>query len=642
MGRGGIGMDNESLQILKRYWNYDSFRSLQPEIISSVLEGRDTLGLLPTGGGKSICFQVPALQKEGICIVISPLIALMKDQVDHLRSKEIQAIAIHSGMTKREIDIAFDNCIFGNIKFLYLSPERLYSDLARERLKHMKVSFIVVDEAHCISEWGFDFRPSYLQISILREIHSTVPVLALTATATDRVIKDIQEKLVFKKDHRLFVRSFKRENLAYMALYEENKMDRMLRVIRKVGGTGIVYVRNRRETKEIASWLLNNGIPAGFYHAGLDMRERNRTQQEWMQNKIRVIVATNAFGMGIDKPDVRFVIHLDIPDTLEAYFQEAGRAGRDQKKSFAVMLFTRADQENLKKSLVDSFPDYKYIQKIYHYLCNYYQIPYGAGIDQQFEFDILDFTKKYSLEAVPVLSAIKFMERDGWLASTEAVFIPSRFKFEIDFQELYKFQISSAKYDPLVKAILRTYGGVFDSFIPINEYEFARKLRISYQEVVELLKSLEKFEIASYLPSSDSPKIQFLRPRVDHKHLHVDMEFITARKRIKTEQLNAVFDYLKAKTCRSQVLLRYFGESESIVCGECDLCLVRMHRLKNLKMDIERQVKDILSKKHSDIHALVDKINVGDDSVKLEVIRELLDLGKIRRVDQLYSWADKS
>lgn len=630
----------DSTEILKKYWQFDTFRPLQLEIITSILDGNDTLALLPTGGGKSICFQVPALQMEGICIVISPLIALMKDQVDQLRRRNIQAIAIHSGMTRKEIDIAFDNCIFGHIKFLYLSPERLYSDLAQERIKHMNVSFVAVDEAHCISEWGYDFRPSYLHINLLREWHPNVPILALTATATSEVVTDIQDKLEFRQGKQVFIQSFKRENLAYMALHEENKLDRMLRIIRKVGGSGIVYVRNRRETREIASWLLNNGISTGFYHAGLDIQQRNETQVNWLQNKIRVIVATNAFGMGIDKSDVRFVIHWDIPDTVEAYFQEAGRAGRDQKKSYTVLLFTAQDVKRLRENLQASFPTFQFIQKVYHHLCNYFQIPYGNGVDQELEFDLLDFTKKYQLEALPVISSLKFLERDGWLSVTDSVFVPARFKFEVDFQELYKFQVASAKYEPIVKAILRTYGGVFENYISINEYEFAKALKVSYAVVVEQLENLQQFEIATYLRSTDSPKIQFLRPRVDHKHLHIDTQFITSRKEFRTRQLDAMIDYLKEKICRSQRLLHYFGETTSSVCGVCDLCLIRQHKEKDLRIKLKNEIEVLLKQSPADIHTLVDMLTVGNDAVRLDVIRELLDQEIILLESDLYSWND--
>ncbi|ERJ58202.1 RecQ family ATP-dependent DNA helicase [Sphingobacterium paucimobilis] len=629
-------MVQNSLSILKQYWGYDGFRPLQEEIISSVLNGRDTLALMPTGGGKSICFQIPALMQEGICVVISPLIALMKDQVEQLRGRGIEAIAIYSGMGYREIDIALDNCIFGKIKFLYLAPERLYSDLVRERLRYMKVNLWAIDEAHCISQWGYDFRPSYLQIAQLRELHPKVPFLAVTATATPNVVVDIQEQLGFVSPHVLS-RSFARVNLGYMALEEENKMNRMLRIVKKVGGTGVVYVRNRRETQEVARFLLNHGVPADYYHAGLGMKERSAKQDAWSSNKMRVIVATNAFGMGIDKSDVRFVIHLDIPDSLEAYYQEAGRAGRDEKKAFPVLLYQQADRDRLWTNLESSFPEVSFIQQVYHYLANYYQIAYGSGQGLFFDFDIVEFSKKYTLDLLQTLSALKFLERDGWLALSEAVYIPSRLKFEIDFQELYKFQVQSAKYDPIIKAVLRTYGGVFDFYVPINEYEFAKKLKLPYEVIVELLQGLEKQQIASYLKSTDKPQLQFLQSRVDYKNLYIDTDFLRERRQIKERQVKAVYAYLDEGMCRSQALLSYFGELESAVCGVCDLCLSRNFK-EEQELKIEQEVRVLLLEKALALHELIDAIPVSDENKRIQVLRRLVDLEKVELRDSLYYW----
>ncbi len=629
-------MVENSLSILKQYWGYDSFRPLQEDIVDSVLRGRDTLALMPTGGGKSICFQVPGLLQEGICVVISPLIALMKDQVEQLRSRGIEAIAIYSGMGYREVDIALDNCIFGKTKFLYLAPERLYSDLVRERLRYMKVNLWAIDEAHCISQWGYDFRPSYLQIATLRELHPKVPFLALTATATPDVVVDIQEKLGFTTPNVL-QRSFARTNLAYMALEEENKMGRMLRIVKKVGGTGVVYVRNRKETQEVARFLLNHGVPADYYHAGIGMKERAIKQDAWFSNKTRVIVATNAFGMGIDKSDVRFVIHLDIPDSLEAYYQEAGRAGRDGKKAFPVLLYQRHDRDKLWTSLENSFPEITFIQQVYYYLANYYQIAYGAGKGSFFDFDIVEFSKKYGLDLLQTLSALKFLERDGWLALSEAVYIPSRLKFEIDFQELYKFQVQSAKYDPIIKAVLRTYGGVFDFYVPINEYEFAKKLKLPYEVIVELLQGLEKQQIASYLKSTDKPQLQFLQSRVDYKNLYIDADFLRERRQIREQQVKALYHYLDEKTCRSQALLSYFGELGSDVCGVCDLCLTR--DFKAVQADkIEQEIRVLLLEKPLGLHELVDAIPVGDESKRIQVLRALVDLGKVEERNSQFYW----
>lgn len=632
-------MSLDSISILKQYWGHDSFRPLQEEIIQSVLEKRDTLALLPTGGGKSICFQIPAMMLPGICIVVTPLIALMKDQVQHLKDIGIQAVAIYSGLKPREVDIILDNCIFGQIKFLYLSPERLYSELVQERIKHMPVNLFAIDEAHCISQWGYDFRPPYLQLGKLKELHPDVPFLALTATATTAVIADIQDKLQFKQNN-VFVKSFLRDNLGYMALEEENKSGRMIRIIQKLGGSGVVYVRNRRETQEVARYLVNNGISADFYHAGLLGKERDSKQEAWMQNRTRVIVATNAFGMGIDKPDVRFVIHLDIPESLEAYYQEAGRAGRDEKKAFPVLLYQQGDKDRLLKNVKLSFPSVAFIQQVYHHLCNHFQIPYGAGEGLTFDFDVVAFIKKYKIETIPTLSALKFLEKDGWLAVSEAVFIPSRFKFEVNHQELYKIQVQYERYDKLIKAILRSYGGVFDDYITINEYEFAKKLGVSYEQIVSLIHALVQMEIASYIPPTDAPQLSFLQDRVDYKNLYVDHVFIRERQQVKITQVEAMLNYIEHSPCRSQSLLQYFGEQNTLFCQVCDLCLIRNHKVmmhRNIKLEIER----ILLRKPQTIQDLIGQISIGDDEIKLDVVRSLIDSHKIRIVEDLYFWNTK-
>lgn len=634
-----LAMENNILTILKQHWGYDAFRPLQEDIIHSVLRGQDTLALMPTGGGKSICFQVPALALEGICIVISPLIALMKDQVENLRAKGIEAISIFSGMSRREVDIALDNCIYGKIKFLYIAPERLYSELVRERIRYMKVNLFAIDEAHCISQWGYDFRPSYLQLAGLRELHPGVPFLGLTATATPRVVEDIQVQLQFKVHHTLQT-SFVRPNLGYMAFDEENKMGRMLRIIKKMGGSGVVYVRNRRETQEVARYLVNHGIPANFYHAGLAIKEREQRQDAWTKNQIRVIVATNAFGMGIDKADVRFVIHLDIPDSLEAYYQEAGRAGRDGKKAFPVLLYQQEDRDRLWSSLEASFPPLLFIQQVYHYVCNYYQIAYGAGEGAVFDFDLVSFAKRYELDVMQTISALKFLERDGWLTLSEAVFIPSRIKIEVSFEDLYKFQVQFARFDPLIKFILRTYGGAFDYFIPINEYEFAKRLKIPYQQVVELLKALEKQQIITYLPSTDKPQLTFLQKRVDYKNLYLDTDFFKERKQIKEEQLKAIYQYLDEKICRSQSLLRYFGELESDSCGVCDLCLMHRHK-EDLEERIMMEIRLLLLEKPLLLHELIDAIETGSSDQRLHVLRTLVDREQVQIEQERYCWGEE-
>lgn len=629
-------MQSSSTSILKQYWGYDTFRPLQEDVIQSVLQGRDTLALMPTGGGKSVCFQVPALQLDGICIVISPLIALMKDQIQQLKAKGIEAIAIFSGMSSREIDIALDNCIFGKIKFLYLAPERLFSDLVQERIRHMNVNLYAIDEAHCISQWGYDFRPSYLNLTVLRELHPKVPFLALTATATPRVVQDIQEKLLFH-EHNVLQKSFERTNLAFMVLFEENKMNRMLRIIHKTGGSGVIYARNRRETQEVARFLVNNGISADYYHAGLSMLDRSTKQEAWTKGRIKTMVATNAFGMGIDKSDVRYVIHLDVPDSLEAYYQEAGRAGRDGKKAFPVLLYQTEDLKRLQGNFEANFPSVQFIQQVYHNLANYFQVPYGAGIGLTFDFDVVDFSKKYHQDIISTMSALKFLERDGWLSLSEAVFIPSRFKFEVDFKALYQFQVQSAKYDGLIKAILRSYGGVFEFFANINEYEFAKKLGLPYEIIVTMLDYLDKQGIATYIKSTDKPQLQFLQSRVDYKNLFIDTNFIRERKEIKQEQLNAVYAYVQATDCRSRALLDYFGEKQAKYCGQCDLCLIRIHQ-KNVATRLVHEIQHCLKEERKLLSEIIDAIDLGTDADKLKQIRGLIDQGKIRVEGEYYYW----
>lgn len=617
-----------SVEVLRKYWKHESFRPLQEEVIRSVMEKQDTLVLMPTGGGKSICFQVPALMMDGLCIVITPLIALMKDQVENLRNKGIQAVAIFSGMTKREVDIALDNCIYGPVKFLYLSPERLASELVQERIRHMKVNLFAVDEAHCISQWGYDFRPAYLNIALLRGLHPQVPFLALTATATARVVDDIQAKLAFARSNVLR-KSFFRGNLAYMALEEEDKTGRMVRIIRSLGGSGIVYVRNRRETQEVTRILLNQGISADFYHAGLDTPERARRQDAWKSDIVRVMVATNAFGMGIDKPDVRFVIHLDLPDSLEAYYQEAGRAGRDGKKAYAVLLHHSSDRQRLRKNMELGFPAIEFIKQVYQRLGNYYQLAYGAGEGLTLNFDVADFCTRYKLDVIMTLSALKFLERDGWIAVTETVYLPSRIKFEASPPDVYKFQVEHAAYDGLIKTILRSHGGAFDHFVPVREYELARKIGKDRATVISMLDHLQKLEILTYLAHTDSPQIQFLRPRVDSQRLYVDAQYIRERRHTMAEQLEAVFNYLDGRSCRSTLLLAYFGEVTSSRCGLCDLCL-KTKKTADLDERLMTELRDALADGPLTIDQLMVRLRSGDEAARLAFIRERLDEGKVK------------
>jgi len=628
-------MEQDRYSVLKSYWGYDSFRPLQEDIIQSVLDGRDTLALMPTGGGKSLCFQVPALMMDGICLVITPLIALMKDQVENLKARGVEAVAIYSGMKKREVDIALDNCIYGPVKFLYLSPERLMSELVRERIRHMKVNLFAIDEAHCISQWGYDFRPPYLMLSALRELHADVPFLALTATATPDVVQDIQDQLGFREEHVL-KKSFYRDNLHYMVLPETNKQGRMLKIIRKIGGSGIIYVRNRRETQEIARILMHEGVSADFYHAGLSAEDRTAKQDSWKTNQTRVIVATNAFGMGIDKPDVRFVIHLEPPESLEAYYQEAGRAGRDEKTAYAVLLYHQADLLQLTKNFKHSFPAIEFIKNVYHALGSYFQIAYGAGEDLIFDFDIGHFCQHYTWEPIPVLSALKFLERDGWVALSESVYAPSRLKFELQSDELYRFQVENAGMDGFIKMILRAYGGAFDHYIPIREQEIARKLGIPLPAVMQTLQQLHKKQVLDYVPRTDSPQIHFLRHRVDKQHLHVDAQYIKLRKNTYNTKLQAVFDYLERFECRSAQLLAYFDERAEKVCGNCDVCL-RKSRVKVPDADFIQALRAILSEGPRPLSELIDRLALGDEEQRLHFVRNCLDRGILKENDGKYS-----
>ncbi|MCZ4243890.1 RecQ family ATP-dependent DNA helicase [Pedobacter punctiformis] len=626
-----------AIEILQKYWGHQSFRPLQQDIITSVLEGKDSLALLPTGGGKSICFQVPALVNEGICIVVSPLIALMKDQVENLKSKGIEAIAIYGGMGKREIDILLDNCIYGKVKFLYLSPERLLSDLVRTRISYMNVNLIAVDEAHCISQWGYDFRPPYQQISKLREILPNVPVLALTATATSFVRKDIVEKLEMK-DPQIFVKSFARDNLSYVIFGQEDKYKKLIDICRNVKGTGLVYVRSRRETTEVANFLNRNQLKADFYHAGLERDVRFKKQEDWKLNKTRIMVATNAFGMGIDKADVRFVVHLDLPESLEAYYQEAGRAGRDEKRSYAVLLANQADALNLESRYIDSFPSADEIRKTYHYLGNYFQLAFGAGEGLNFPFDVADFCKRFNLSVLKTLSALKFLEHDGYLTLSESVFLPSRLMFTVSHEEVYRFQIENKAYDNLIKTILRSYGGAFDGYVKINEAELAKRTGFSYSGIVSLLNKLESIELLSYLQQTDQPQLQYVRPRVDMDHFDVDVKYLELRKEILLKQINAVVAYASSSVCRSMQLLNYFDEHNAPKCGVCDVCLAEKKQENEAQINdqLDFEIISLLQQQPLSLDDLVMSIKKGNENERLEAIRELLDAGKIKSDGKKY------
>jgi ATP-dependent DNA helicase RecQ len=618
-------------QILQHYWKHDAFRPLQQPIIEAVMQGHDTLALLPTGGGKSVCYQVPALAMEGICIVISPLIALMKDQVDTLQAKGIEAIAIVSGMGKREVDIALDNCIYGPVKFLYLSPERLVSELVRERIKYMKVNLIAVDEAHCISQWGYDFRPPYLHVADIRQLHPKVPILALTATATAEVRDDIQDKLLFK-ERNVFQQSFERNNISYRVQHDENKLRRMLEVARSVNGSGIVYVRSRRETTELTLFFTQHGIPADYYHAGLSGDTRATKQEQWKSNHIRIIVAPNAFGMGIDKPDVRFVMHKDLPESLEAYYQEAGRAGRDEQKAYAILLYNEQDKQKQLHKFEVNFPTVEEIKQVYHYLANYYQLAYGAGEGLSFNLDVADFCKRFKLDALKTLNALKFLEQGEYLSFNESVFLPSRFQFAIDHEELYNFQIQNPAWDPFVKTLLRSYGGAFDNYARIREFDVARRTNLSVQQVTDALQQLNEFEVLSYLPQTDKPQVTYLKPRHTSANLWIDRQYLETRKAVYRKKMEAMLAYCETDKCRSQQMLAYFNQPDAPKCGVCDVCL-REKRLQNAGQTqslITDEILQLLSTAPLGLEQLVTAIKHGKNPERLTVIRQLLDSKRIK------------
>ena len=618
-------------QILTKYWGFSSFRPLQEDIINSVLEGKDTLALLPTGGGKSICFQVPGLAVEGICIVISPLIALMKDQVANLKKVGIPAVAIFSGMHRREIDIALDNCIYGKIKFLYLSPERLKAELVIERMKKMKINFLVVDEAHCISQWGYDFRPSYLNIAETRKLHPEVPVIALTATATTEVVTDIQEKLEFKSEN-LLQKSFERKNLAYVVLKEDDKLRRLLKVTSTVKGTGIVYVRNRKSSREISDFLNKNNVSSTYYHAGLNQEVRDARQMEWATSRTRVIVSTNAFGMGIDKANVRFVVHLDIPDSVEAYFQEAGRGGRDEKKAYAVIIYNEADLLKAKELITTSYPTIEEIKKTYLSLGNSFQLAVGAGEGESYNLDMSAFCEKFDLKPLTVYNSLKFLERDGYLSINDAKYMPSKIMFTIGKTDLYNFQVENKRLDPIIKLLLRSYAGSFDDFVKIDEAQMAKRAKVKKELIVEFLDKLNKMKIITYVKQNKLPQLVYTAPRQDASGLVISKENYKDRKEISLKKINAMLDYtMSYNKCRSQLLLTYFGEEESYRCGSCDVCLER-NKLKLSQLEFEGvldQVKPMLQKNSVDLTYLVDSIKDSSEDKTLKVIQWLIENGKI-------------
>ena len=580
--------------ILKKYWGYDDFRGIQREIIESIGAGHDTLGLMPTGGGKSITFQVPALAQEGVCIVITPLIALMKDQVQNLRRRSIRAAAIYSGMSHDDILTTLENAVFGAVKILYVSPERLSSDIFRAKLRHMKVCFITVDEAHCISQWGYDFRPSYLTISDIRHDLPGVPVLALTATATPTVIDDIQERLAFS-EKRVFRMSFERSNLAYIVREAADKRDELLHILNNVRGTAIVYVRSRRRTKEISDLLNAAGISSTFYHAGLDTTEKDARQKAWQQDKVRVMVATNAFGMGIDKPDVRLVIHIDCPDSIEAYFQEAGRAGRDGEKSYAVLLYNEGDQRKLLKRISDAFPEKDSIRQVYDHLAYYYQIATGSGYNATFEFNVDDFCHKFRHFPIQVHSALKILNRAGYIEYIEEQENQARVMFSLTRDQLYRLNQVSPDEERVITALLRNYGGLFVDYGFIDEAFIAHETGLTKPLVYMTLKGLSQRNIIRFIPQKHTPYVRYMQRREDSEHLMFPPAVYDDLKQRYSNRIHAMLDYVQTDNqCRSRQLLRYFGEKNDHDCGQCDVCLSYNRTLTNEEKREEAQ-QQILS-----------------------------------------------
>ena len=576
--------------ILKQYWGYNDFRGIQREIIESIGAGHDTLGLMPTGGGKSVTFQVPALAMQGVCIVITPLIALMKDQVDNLLRRGIKAAAIYSGLTHEEIIITLENCIFGDVKLLYVSPERLASELFQKKLRHMRVSFITVDEAHCISQWGYDFRPSYLEIAAIRKLLPKVPVLALTATATPKVIEDIQEKLTRKTSptgktgetsFNVFKMSFERKNLVYVVREAPDKREQILHILNSLPGTAIVYARSRQRTKEVSEMLNQTGISATFYHAGLDSSVKDERQQAWQEGKTRVMVATNAFGMGIDKPDVRLVIHIDCPDSIEAYFQEAGRAGRDGHRSYAVLLYNGSDKRKLEKRIADTFPTKDYIRQVYEHLAFYYQIGVGSGFNHTFEFNIEQFCRAFRHFPLQVDSALKILSRAGYIEYTEEQDNQARLMFTVSRGELYKLENNTPDEEKIITTLLRNYGGLFTDYHYIDEGLLASQTALQPQQVYQILKALSQRHILHFIPQKKTPYIRYTQRREDKEILQFPPVIYEERLAQFRERIAAVIRYATDdRICRSRQLLRYFGETDSHDCGLCDVCL--SHRKEGL------------------------------------------------------------
>ncbi|WP_181308203.1 ATP-dependent DNA helicase RecQ [Rufibacter sp. XAAS-G3-1] len=618
--------------ILKQYWGHETFRPGQEEIITSVLKGQDTLAILPTGGGKSICFQVPTLAMEGICVVVSPLIALMKDQVENLRKRGISAAALHAGQPERERDIILDNCVFGVVQFLYVSPERLQTELFLERVKRMNVCLLAVDEAHCISQWGYDFRPPYLEIAKLREVLPAVPVLALTASATEAVKVDIQEKLKFKKQ-QVFQQSFARKNLSYSVLQTEDKEGRLREILQKMNGTAIVYVRNRRRTMELAQWLHNQGIKAAAYHAGLPHQTRATAQTDWVMDRVRVMVATNAFGMGIDKPDVRLVVHLDLPDSLEAYYQEAGRVGRDGKYSYATVLLGPEDAKLLLKKTEEAYPPVETLKRVYQALANFYQLATGSGAFQSFDFDIAEFSRTYQLSPMEVHFALKQLESEGLLQLNEGFYSPSKVNFLLSNTQLYEYQIINETLEPVIKGLLRLYGGeLFRDFVKISEKGLAKHISVPEATVRQQLQHLHQRKVLVYEPQHDGPQVQFTAPRFDAVSLPIDQKRLGLFRERALEKANAVINFMQnTAKCRTNQILAYFGEQATAPCRICDYCLAQKKKKKLAENKLHMEARVLSHLKETPLHPKSIAMHFSSSEQELlgGLLQEMLESGVV-------------
>ena len=616
-------------EILKSYWGFTSFRPLQEEIINEIIQHRDVLALMPTGGGKSLCYQVPGLMMEGLCLVISPLIALIKDQVGNLRSRNIRADYIVSGMDFKEIDRILDNAVHGDTTFLYVSPERLKSELFIERLKLMKISFIAVDEAHCISQWGYDFRPSYLEIANIRQFQPKASLLALTASAIPDVVEDIQKRLAFPKKNVLST-SFKRESLHYVIIKEDNKRERILKGLQLRPGSGIIYVRSRKLTRELSQWLISKGISASAYHAGLDPETKDRIQEEWKKERIRIIVATNAFGMGIDKANVRTVIHYDLPDSIEAYFQEVGRAGRDGLKAYGVMLYNENDLLALTERIINAFPPIESIRKVYKGIANYYRLAHGSGLNESHIFDITAIAERLDMSVLDVFNSIKILERSGLYQLSDSLHQPSKIKIKVNQSDLYYFEVANPHFESLLKTLLRSYSGLFDSFVRINEYLIAKRMNLDVKELVKQLKYLESIELIEYLPANDKPQITFLTEILPEDRVQITYDAYGAIKERQIKRSEAMIEFIRNEECRSIQLLRYFGEEGGEACGKCDVCL-RKNRSSEHFEALEEKVIQLIKESPKNTSSILKELRMIDESEILDLLRNYADEGLISR-----------